>query len=385
MSAFGDERCQTRLENSLESTFRVLEASTDSVPPSQRLDFWVAHSSSELVGLRCSTFAAEGLHAWQRNVDLGRLRLADIRGNEHIIERPRPMLRTHPKDSIFANLLMEGEAFFYQAGRCIPVHAGDVIIYPTEVPYLYGFTGSMRQLQVDIGTCVLLDGRRIERPTAPRKIDASLPAGRAFSDALRSAALSFLEQPTPKAAPGAAERMEVLTAALLQEDEAARTCSEAALLRRLRAESFIAEHLADPDLDAAAVARFMSLSVRHLNRMFQTGGTTVNRWILRRRLEAARAELATLSPRAATIGDVAARWAFPTQAHFANCFRAEFGITPSEHRHQVRMPAGSSSSLRSAEAEGRDRARWESLPASSSCGLGARWPMKDTEDGGIKR
>lgn len=320
----------------MESTFRFVEASTDSVPPSQRLDYWVAHSSSELVGLRCSTFAADGLNAWQRNIDLGRVRLADIRGNEHVIERPRPMLRTHPKDSVFAGILLEGDAFFYQSGRCIPVHAGDIIVYPTVVPYLYGFTGQMRQLQVDIGTESLLEGRRLGRPKEVRKIDASLPSGRALSDALRRTTLAFVEKPTPSDAPALMAQLETLVAAFLGEPESIRSGADLALLRRLRAESFIVERLGDPSLDAEAVARNVNLSVRHLNRLFETHGCTVTQWILRKRLQRARDDLCALAPDSASVGDVAARWAFATQAHFASCFKAEFGLTPTQARERRR-------------------------------------------------
>ena len=56
------------------------------------------------------------------------------------------MIRRHPKDSIFACLLLQGEAFFYQSGSCIRVNEGDLIVYGTTMPYLHGFTRDMRQL-----------------------------------------------------------------------------------------------------------------------------------------------------------------------------------------------------------------------------------------------
>ncbi|WP_083240235.1 helix-turn-helix domain-containing protein [Hydrogenophaga sp. RAC07] len=31
-------------------------------------------------------------------------------------------------------------------------------------------------------------------------------------------------------------------------------------------------------------------------------------------------------------GDIASQWGFSTQAHFARCFRAAYGQTPSDHR-----------------------------------------------------
>lgn len=68
-----------------------------------------------------------------------------------------PIVRRHPKHSLFACMLLGGEAFFYQSGRCTLVHSGDLIIYSTEKPYLYGFTQRMRQLMIDIKTDEVFD------------------------------------------------------------------------------------------------------------------------------------------------------------------------------------------------------------------------------------
>jgi hypothetical protein len=163
----------------------VIEASTDAVPPAQRVEYWEAHNASELIGLRCSSYAPGGLRARERNFDLGSLRLADIAANEHVVERTLPIVRRHPKDSIFACMLLQGEAFFYQAGRCVPVHQGDLIVYGTTMPYLYGFTRDMRQIMVDIDAPQLLRGGRAQRPAVPIHVDASLRAGRLLVNALR--------------------------------------------------------------------------------------------------------------------------------------------------------------------------------------------------------
>src|SRR6185295_1803009 len=89
----------------------MTEVSTDQVPPDQRVAFWESYNASALIGLRCSAFAAQGLRARARSFDLDTVRITEICGNEHVVERAAPMLRTHPKDSIFACLLLEGEGF----------------------------------------------------------------------------------------------------------------------------------------------------------------------------------------------------------------------------------------------------------------------------------
>lgn len=78
----------------------VNRIATDAFPASQRLDQWEAYNASFLVGLRCSSYADEGLNARQSNMRLGQLAMADIDGNAHVIERTPQLVRQHPKESV---------------------------------------------------------------------------------------------------------------------------------------------------------------------------------------------------------------------------------------------------------------------------------------------
>lgn len=309
-------------------------ASTDEVAPPHRLEFWEAHNASALIGLKCSTHAPEGLDAREQNFDLGEVRITDIRGNQHVIERPRPMLSTHPKDSIFACVLLQGEAFFFQSGECLSLAAGDVIVYSTDIPYLYGFTREMRQLIVEVDAERLCRGGALARPKTAIKVDSRLRTGRLLAGALRSTALDFVERPYAAEAPRVAERARGLVEAVIAPGGQRPEHSDSAAWRLLRAETFIAEHLADPALDAERVARALSMSVRHLNRLFASRECSVTQWIWERRLERAHEELACPRLRLLSIGDIADRWGFASQAHFARVFKARFGRTPTQHRRE---------------------------------------------------
>lgn len=258
---------------------RLVEASTDTVPPAQRLKYWESHNASELIGLRCSSFARGGLQARERNFDLRSLRLAEVVGNEHVIERTTPLLRRYPKDSIFACALLRGEAFFYQAGRCVPVREGDLIIYTTTLPYLYGFTRVMHQVQLDVDACRFFGDGPLKRPPTPIKIDGSAPTGRRLSAMLQQAMTDFIERPLADDAVAAAERIQTLLRALMNVGEHGVQGDESGAVRLLRAEAFIAEHLCDPEFDADCVARHLAISLRHLNRIFAIHGCTVTQWI----------------------------------------------------------------------------------------------------------
>ncbi|MGW2912752.1 helix-turn-helix transcriptional regulator [Streptomyces asoensis] len=99
-----------------------------------------------------------------------------------------------------------------------------------------------------------------------------------------------------------------------------------------RVMEYVELHLTDPDLSPEAVARAQHISVRYLHKLFKDEGTTVSRWILRRRLEECRRDLARHDRGGRTIAAVAARWGFLSATHFSRVFRSAYGMSPREWR-----------------------------------------------------
>ncbi|TQM11727.1 helix-turn-helix domain-containing protein [Pseudonocardia kunmingensis] len=300
--------------------------STTAVDAPDRLAFWEHYNAEALVGLTCSTYAMEGLVARQLNLDLGGFRVADIAGNRHVIERAPALVRARPKDATFVTLLLEGEAFFYHADGCLTLGAGDVIVYETDRPYLFGFGSAMRQLLVDVPRPLFLEwcGPGIDRPlTVPG--DGPGPAS-LTARALRETLLGLVDDP---AVSPDTVRDQLLD--LLQTMTTGRG-TPSGTSRLLAAKAHIAEHLAEPSLCADSVARAVGVTPRHLNRAFATEGTTVAQYVQGRRLDSARVDLTASSTAHYRIADIACRWGFASQAHFTRLFRARFGCTPSDVR-----------------------------------------------------
>ncbi|MFF7097374.1 helix-turn-helix domain-containing protein [Streptomyces rubradiris] len=90
--------------------------------------------------------------------------------------------------------------------------------------------------------------------------------------------------------------------------------------------------LADPRLRPDAIAEAHHMSVRRLHKLFTGQNGTIGRWIQRRRLEECRRELGRGGGSQAKVQAVAQRWGFATAAHFSRCFRARYGMSPSEWR-----------------------------------------------------
>lgn len=98
---------------------------------------------------------------------------------------------------------------------------------------------------------------------------------------------------------------------------------------------FIDLHLTDEDLSPETIAGAHHISARYLHRLFQDEGTTVGRWIQRRRLEECRRDLMIRVRGGRTIAAVANRWGFMSATHFSRVFRAAYGMSPSEWRDTV--------------------------------------------------
>jgi AraC family transcriptional regulator len=109
-----------------------------------------------------------------------------------------------------------------------------------------------------------------------------------------------------------------------------------ALPRLRRVLDYIGDHIAD-DLSLVRLAAQAELSPVQLGREFrQRLGVSVHQYILRRRVERARA-LLLLAGR--SLSDIAFAAGFSSQAHLTTAFRRAYRVTPGAFREDSRLPA----------------------------------------------
>ena len=146
--------------------------------------------------------------------------------------------------------------------------------------------------------------------------------------------------------PTAAGRMLVETSSLLLAARLAHAHAETELIRlpiltphrldvvRLqRVLAYIEEHLAE-DITVADLANVACLSIFHFTRAFAAAtGVPPHRYVSRRRLETARAMIATGR---ASLSEIALECRFSSQSSFTRAFRRATGVTPAEYRRTLR-------------------------------------------------
>lgn len=308
--------------------------STDDVPPQQRIDYWLSTSIGTIVGVNCGTLSEAGLHATQLALKVGACGIVDVRGNDHVIERTQPLIRKHAKDSLFLDLLVQGQSFLYQTDECLAASPGDLLLYDADRPYIHGFTSSMRQITFDLPK-EQLDRLGLRGPrSGPARIGGAAGLGKMLSRSLLAKVdeITAGAQRSGRIESRQAEEIWPLLEATLQALQPGAGASASRTLTLMRARSHIAEKLSDPELDGTSVARAANVSLRHLQRLFESTGVSLRQFILARRLERCAQALHDPALRTASITEIGYRWGFRDAAHFSRAFKAHFGQSPREFR-----------------------------------------------------
>ncbi|MGP4042987.1 helix-turn-helix domain-containing protein [Streptomyces sp. 2A115] len=126
------------------------------------------------------------------------------------------------------------------------------------------------------------------------------------------------------------ELTRALIVSVAADDHTRRTVGEDTILTRVLA--YIRAHLTDPGLTPQRIAWAHNISVRTLYRLCEEGGLSLEKWIIRRRLEGARRDLIAPEHAHRTIEAVARSWGFTNPAFFSRRFRQTYGATPREWR-----------------------------------------------------
>jgi AraC-like DNA-binding protein len=320
-----------QLQESLR-TAPVTMFDTRVVPPTHRISYWEEQCGEYVVGLTCSSMEVDGLQARFRYVDLGAIKLVDITGHQHVVERLPIHLRTREKDSVFLTLLMRGAAFVNRANECVLLKEDDVVLYDTNRPYMHGFPGFMRHVIFEVRG----DEFRQRFPgwdlCAACRYDGSVGAGRQISASLRQIITRY--SPFSGTAIGVAEIeakiWNVFCMAHGLSRGAERSTYHSLVMDRVR--QFIATNLRDPKLSPEMIAEHAGISVRHLNRLFSGEPDTLCAHIFAMRLDACRTDLRRRDTEQASVSEIAYSWGFRNISHFSRNFRERFGCTPSESR-----------------------------------------------------
>ncbi|MDX3236908.1 helix-turn-helix domain-containing protein [Streptomyces sp. ME03-5709C] len=316
---------------------------TDVKPPAERAEYWTQALGRAFIGLEVRTRAQTTIHGTIRRASLAGVQVGTIEASPQRMARTAPLIAADGDNSLVVSVQNTGAGIAAQDGRETPVAAGQLFILDTRRPYALEFFEPVRQHLATIPrTLVDLPDAALRQATgraySPRQGISAILAS--YVNGL--ATITDHCSCTPNhcdCAPASKESLgqgiiDVLTALVASQNTPGEHAAvERDLLQRVR--TYIRTHLADPTLTPARVAAAHHISVRYLHQLFQDEPTTVGRWIQSLRLEACRRDLAHPESAGQTLAAIAHRWGFASHPHFSRTFRAVYGLSPTQWRHQA--------------------------------------------------
>jgi AraC-like DNA-binding protein len=299
--------------------------STTGLPEGQRIALWEHHNARALIGLRCHTLGEAPFDGTELNLQLEQMHLARVRGNPHVVERPAEVIRKHPADAVAVYLTLVGEAFFYHDDGVLTLRPGQALICDADRPFMRGFSRGLEELAIKVPRPLFRELTGLGSLSTPlvRDFAGGDVSARTFARLIDRALRS-----------GGGEPLDQGIALDLLASMAGSRRVDLGAVHLANARTFIEDHLTDSGLTAARVAAGIGISERHLSRAFAASGATVPQFVLARRLERARALLAS-SPQL-PVAEVAVSCGFGSATHFSQAFRARFGMRATDLRRQAR-------------------------------------------------
>ncbi|MCX5096340.1 helix-turn-helix domain-containing protein [Streptomyces sp. NBC_00365] len=315
----------------IEKVFR-----SDNVPSADRFNAWRKRLGRDVSPLGSRSSQGDGFRAETRLLRLGDSRVWSTVVDPATIRRTGELVRQSDPGVYTLLLPLSGGTEVAQADREAVHGPFDMHVLDSSRPVQLRLLGSPAVSL--IGADVSKAGFPLPAPWMDRLLTQRLP-GRDGVGALLSGFLLHLIHDTASYRSSDGPRLEAALLELLTalfahhldaDDSSTPDSARRALL--LQIQSFIRQHLQDPQLAPPAIAAAHHISVSYLHRVFQGEGITVSSWIREQRLANARRDMTDPTLRSTPIHVIASRWGFPRAADFSRTFRNAYGIPPKDYR-----------------------------------------------------
>ncbi len=300
---------------------------TSDKKPSERFEFWQEIVCKKYVSASAVTEVTDDEFAGSlTSREMGPLVVAELEAPLHFWSRKPRHVRNDDQEVFIVSRLQEGEGELTQLGRSTRLTEGDLAIYDSGAPFEYALRAKTQLIKLPKR---LLESK-LERPhdLLAVKIDRGNPLSPILGDLLTKTLNMDLSRDLDALV---AKRLSnAIVDVLVSICDLRREASpEAQISRPLeKVMRFARANLDSQELTPETLAAAGAISVRTLNRLFGTLGTTPMRWVWAERLEASRASLVQGQVRSVT--EAAFAHGFSELAHFSRTFKRTFGCTPQQ-------------------------------------------------------
>jgi AraC-like DNA-binding protein len=311
-----------------------IEYSTSVVAPRDRAAYWrevvnrdqARHEFRSSVGLAFRGAIAAGA--------LGELGISQFDCDPCEAKRTSRDVAQAQSDDVLLILQQAGRSVFIQDGREAIVEPSDFVLVDTARPCEATHQTQLRCMIFSIPRAAMVARVGSVRGLTARTMHATSPVA-----GLASGFLALLPERLDSLAARdghkiADQAMDLIALACAPDPTTGMTLAAPGAITLQRLKSVIEHNLCDEDLKPSKVAALAGISVRYANALLAREDTSLERYILHRRLERCRRALEDPRQAQRLIGNIAYGWGFSDPAHFSRSFRAAYGCTPGEYRQR---------------------------------------------------
>lgn len=306
--------------------------STERVHVRDRLDYWREEASKVFVEHQFDSAAGRSFRGVLRGVAVADLGLATFESDEACVQYTDRCARRLSSDDFFVCRQITGAGVLQQDGNIVQPEIGDL-----------WFIDPRRPFTIDVQPASLSLAVKVPRAELEARLgDISALTARAVShlSPIVSLASGFLDMlakrgnsiEEPAATKVTQQALDLMALAMRPELEEGVTVSSTRSVTLLRLKAAIENQLRDPALKPAGAAAATGISVRYANVLLAEEGTSLERYIVNRRLDSCHRILTAPGHVSRTVSEVAYAWGFSDLSHFTRRFKARFGCSPGECR-----------------------------------------------------
>lgn len=305
--------------------------STDQVPASGRLDYWVGAICEAFLEMDCSSRDASAFEGRLISVEVGALSFNQVEASTQDVFRTLASISRGACHPFYPITQRETAWHVRQGGHRAGLRPGDAVLVDSARTYELHFPESVEVMSIQLPRSWV--GEWLTR------VDSALPRvalrDRGWGRALSGLSLQFAHDPLSALGYPPDLLTDQLGAMLAAAIEPSSAASRPATLDLVgRARRFVQATLGQSGLTAQCVALELGVSVRTLHRAFAAQSTSFALDL--RRLRLAHAAQLLAQPRLAgvTVAELGRRSGFADGSHFVREFQRHFGVTPARWRRQ---------------------------------------------------
>ncbi|WP_072395500.1 helix-turn-helix domain-containing protein [Hyphomicrobium sp. CS1GBMeth3] len=306
--------------------------STHDVHPRERLSYWLEVATRGYVE---HEFQAEDVASFTGSVQIATLPgvgMAIFDAAPARVRRTERAAARSDNGDLLISMVRAGETRIAQDGRDVTIHGRGLFLVDSQRPFevdLKSFCSHLivriprARLEARVGNVAGLTARPI---TAESGIGA-LAMG--FLELLPKQAEKIDGTTSVKVAE---QMLDLVALAFTAEENRGPTLSSPRATALVRLKATVERLLTEPGLKPDRVAAEAGISVRYANTLLAEEHTSIERFILERRLERCRNALEDRTQAHRSISEIAFNWGFSDLSHFGRRFKDRYGLTPTDYR-----------------------------------------------------